>query len=238
VLNIFYNNDHGDFNISQFPDRYRDEWIDNAEWLRLSFHAWSEFPDRPYQYATPEKLAHDFDLVRDEIVRFAGEETFIPPSVIHWGMVHPDSFKALTDRGVTTLDGQFIAGRVGVGQECAPADATDVGYNVDLERAKYLVERTVLHDFDRGITFMRGDVCCNLDDMATIERKLNAKYANPYFDELVGLCSHEQYSFPFYKNYIPEHFERMEAAVKSVTEHGYKPAFFQEGFMGNPTLAP
>ena len=45
TLNLFYHNDHHDFTITDFPDRYKGEWQDNADWLKLSFHAHSEFPD-------------------------------------------------------------------------------------------------------------------------------------------------------------------------------------------------
>ena len=55
VLNIYYTTDD-DFNLPQFPDRYKGEWRDNADWLRLAFHAYANKPDRPYQDAPPEKL--------------------------------------------------------------------------------------------------------------------------------------------------------------------------------------
>jgi hypothetical protein len=69
-------------------------------------------------------------------------------------------------------------------------------------------------------------------------RQLEEKYANPHCNDVIGLASHEQYSFPFYHNYLPDHFERMDAVCRSVTEHGYKPVWFQEGFLGNTTMAP
>ncbi len=36
----------------------------------------------------------------------------------------------------------------------------------------------------------------------------------------------------FYFHYIPDHARRIEAAIRWVTEHGYKPVFFHEGFLG------
>ena len=63
TLNSFYRNDHFPFELKDFPDVYKQEWIANSDWLRLSFHAYSEFPDRPYQRTAPEKLAEDFDLL-------------------------------------------------------------------------------------------------------------------------------------------------------------------------------
>ncbi len=38
-----------DFKLPQFPDRYKGEWRDNADWLRLAFHAYANMPNRPYQ---------------------------------------------------------------------------------------------------------------------------------------------------------------------------------------------
>ncbi len=50
VLNIYYTTADG-FDLTQFPARYKQEWLDNADWLKLSFHAYANDPDRPYQYA-------------------------------------------------------------------------------------------------------------------------------------------------------------------------------------------
>lgn len=48
VLNIYYKTEDG-FELPQFPDRYKSEWKDNSNWLRLAFHAYANLPDRPYQ---------------------------------------------------------------------------------------------------------------------------------------------------------------------------------------------
>ncbi len=71
VLNLFFQTPEADFSLDRFPAQYRSEWADNADWLRLSFHARAEFPDRPYEYAAPERLAKDFDQVAEESIRFA-----------------------------------------------------------------------------------------------------------------------------------------------------------------------
>jgi hypothetical protein len=50
----------------------------------------------------------------------------------------------------------------------------------------------------------------------------------------MDLFTHEQYFFPFYRNYIPDHAQRLDTAIRYVTEEGYRPVFFHEGFMGGP----
>jgi len=73
TVNVFYATPGNDFTLAEFPTDYRGEWADNGDWLKLAFHAYAEFPDRPYQYASAEKLATDFDLVAGEILRIAGD---------------------------------------------------------------------------------------------------------------------------------------------------------------------
>lgn len=232
VLNLFYRNDHDKdrFTLAEFPDIYKCEWEDNAPWLRLSFHAYSEFPDRPYQYAPGETLANHYDLVRDQIVRFASERVFAPPSVIHWAMATSTGLQALAERGVKMLSGMFLNSRTAVG---ASADSRpDIGYSLDIERSEYLARHSVLYDFDYEIYFVRVDLCCNLDTKEALAKQLAARFAakNPDF---ISMATHEQYSFPFYANYIPDHFDRMETAIRIVTERGYKPVFHHEGFSGS-----
>ena len=53
----------------------------------LRIRARANDPDRPYQYASAERLTADFDQVSEEILRFAGEETHSPPTVIHEGLL-------------------------------------------------------------------------------------------------------------------------------------------------------
>lgn len=50
----------------------------------------------------------------------------------------------------------------------------------------------------------------------------------------MDLFTHEQYFWPFYHNHIPDHAERLDRAIRWVTERGYEPVFFHEGLLGNP----
>ena len=70
--NIYY--ETAGFNLSQMPDKFRDEWRANADWLRLSFHARANNPARPYTHASAEQIREDYRLVNREIERFAGKE--------------------------------------------------------------------------------------------------------------------------------------------------------------------
>ncbi len=223
VLNIYYQTADG-FDLPQFPDRYKGEWRDNADWLKLSFHAHANDPDRPYQYASATQLIGDLEQVVSQIVRFAGESTYSPPTVIHWGMVQPSVFKALYDHGVRVLSGFFERRSSG----------WDINYFLDDERSEYLSRHDALKDFSSGIIFSKVDIVCNNAPINTIIPLLTKVKADPNQAEIMDLFTHEQYFWPFYRNYIPDHGQRLDTAIRWVTEQGYKPVFFHEGLLGGP----
>jgi len=223
VLNIYYTTEDG-FELPQFPDSYKGEWQDNADWLKLAFHAYANKPDRPYQYAPAEELIADLDKVAEQIYRFAGERTYSPPTVIHWGMVQPAALKPLAERGVRVLSGYF-GRRNGV---------WDVNYFADEDRSEYLSRHDALMDFDNGIVFSSVDIVCNNVPIERIVPTLEPLAEDPNRAEIMDLFTHEQYFWPFYSNYIPDHAQRLDTAIRWVTEHGYKPVFFHEGLLGGP----
>jgi hypothetical protein len=220
-VNIYYTTGD-DFSLPQFPDRYRGQWRDNSEWLKLAFHAHADKPDRPYQDAPPEKLLADLDQVAEQILRFAGPEAYVPPTIIHWGMTRPSALKPLTTRGVKVLSGYFrqING------------VWDVNYRLSDQISEYLSRHDVWKDFDSGIVFSRVDIVCNSVPLDRIVPTLEPQIKDPNTAEIIDLLTHEQYFWPFYRNYLPDHPQRLDKAIRWVTEHGYKPVFFHEGFLG------
>ena len=210
------------FLLTEFPDTYRAEWEGCADWLGLTFHAYANKPDRPYQYAPVEKLMSDMAMVEEQIVRFAGEQSLIPETVIHWGMVRPEALPALYDHGVRVLSGFAHPQSYG----------WDVNYWLDDARSEYLWRHDCLKDFDSGIVFSRVDIVCNNTPIERIAPKLEPLSQDPNHAEIMDLFTHEQYFWEFYSNYIPDHPQRLDAAIRWVTERGYRPVFFHEGFMG------
>ena len=45
--------------------------------------------------------------------------------------------------------------------------------------------------------------------------------------------THEQYSFPDYFNYIPDHLDRVEEACRLAAERGCEPVWGPDGIWGN-----
>jgi len=223
TVNIYFTTADG-FELPQFPDRYRSQWRDCSDWLKLAFHAWANDPDRPYQDAPPEKLLADLDRIAEQIHRFAGPESYAPPTVIHWGMTRQEALKPLYDHGIRALSGYFFK-RNG---------HWDVNYRFDDAKAEYLSRHEAWKDFQSGIVFSRVDLVCNTTPISKIPTVLEPLSQDPNLAEIMDLFTHEQYFWPFYVNYIPDHAQRLDTAIRWVTEHGYRPVFLHDGFLGAP----
>ncbi|MBR2374089.1 MAG: hypothetical protein IKA87_07650, partial [Lentisphaeria bacterium] len=85
------------------------------------------------------------------------------------------------------------------------------------------------------ITFFRGNCCCNLVPLDVIPERLNKAVASAAAvgSEVFNVGSHEQYTFPYYHNYIPDHMERISKAAETMVGLGCKPVFFAKGLLGN-----
>ena len=256
TLNCFYYNDHDkSFTLDQMPDIWKQEFTDNSDWLKFSFHARSEFPDRIYLESSPEEFGKDWDMVQNEIIRFAGEDSYIAPDVIHWGNIHPTVAQEYVKRGAKNnsismrpmvMGGPSLADRMKGGNmnNTRSRDVFDgrndlegfALYYEPYEEKSYLTYHGNYYDPLMDLVIRKGcAVCCNLVPLDQIEKRLNDVTADleKSGGEFLGLASHEQYSFPYYFNYLPDHMQRIELAVKTLVEKGYKSAFFNEGFMGN-----
>lgn len=259
TLNCFFRNDHdGKFTLDQMPDIWKSEFIDNSDWLKMSFHAKSEFPDRPYLESTAEDFGKDYDEVKNEIIRFAGEETWIVPEVIHWANIHPVVAQEVFRRGTRCLapsmrpcvmGGPSLADRMkggnmakvqqrSVSGEDRSAGTAGLAMFYDNQPEKsYMTNHGFYYDPMMGIVIKNSSVslCCNLVPLDQTARKLEITFERNRKSgcEMFNWASHEQYTFPYYPNYLPDHLQRIELAAKILAENGYKSVFFNEGFMGN-----
>ena len=222
AVNIYYTTGD-DFSLPDFPDRYKGEWRDNSDWLRLAFHAHANDPPRPYQDVPAEILIADLDKVDEQILRFAGKEAYSPPTNMHYAMTRPSAWRPLYERGVRVLSGYFCPNGKG---------SYDINYCMDDTRSAYLWKKDVLMDFDSGIVFTKDDIICNSEPVEKIVPLLEPLTRDAYSAEVMNLLTHEQYFWPFYKGYLPDHAQRLDTAIRFITEKGYEPVFLHEGFLG------
>lgn len=237
ILKCFYENAHDPkkSNLSQVPECYRDEFDRSSEWLHLAFHAWAEFPDRPYQHCTTERLAHDFDTTTAELRRIAGPRCCTPPTNVHWAMLEPHNFSFMRSRGVKILTSSgFMSNRIIVDGrvETLNQGGCDIGFFYEQDVARYMLEKRCFYDADYDLFLSRSFFCFNIDTPEEIEEKIKAEDSKGESD-IIESVGHEQYAYPSYAMYLPDYFKRLEASCRVPAELGYKPVFFQNGIFGN-----
>ena len=214
-INLFYQTEG--FNLSQMTDKYKGEWKDNAGWLRLSFHALQEFPDRPYLTAGYDQVKHDCILVKDQIRRFAGEELMGPVTTLHWGAANVEGCRALKDQGYNALAGYFNA-----------EGPDTVSYYLNDEKRLNINNRFIWKDNKEEIILSRMALVINTVKLEEIVPYLESLRSSGHRPPYVDLMIHEQYFYPSYFNYQPDFRDKVMTAVKWAADKGYKPAFLSE----------
>ena len=214
-INLFYQTEG--FNLSQMTDKYKGEWKENAGWLRLSFHALQEFPDRPYLTAGYDQVKRDCILVKDQIRRFAGEELMGPVTTLHWGAANVEGCRALKDQGYNALAGYFNA-----------EGPDTVSYYLNDEKRLNVNNRFIWKDNKEEIILSRMALVINTVKLEEIVPYLESLRSSGHRPPYVDLMIHEQYFYPSYFNYQPDFRDKVMTAVKWAADKGYKPAFLSE----------
>ena len=203
-LNIYYETEG--FDLSQMTDKFKTEWIENSNWLRLSFHARADAPDCPYLNASYEEAYEDCTKVHREIIRFAGREALDLYTTIHYCVASPDAVKAFKDAGICGLVGLFEPGRY----------CYNLCYDEFWEPYKY--------DKESDLYYFVNDMIVNLFPLSEIVPRLERVKEK----EFVEVMIHEQYFYDYFHMYQPDFAAKVEACVKYFTECGRKSVFLDE----------
>ena len=215
-INIFYETDG--FNISQLTDKFINEWKRNATWLRLSFHAYAEKPDKPYINASYEKVKSDCDMVMNQIRRFAGEEITGSVTTLHWGEATVEGCRALRDAGFKCLPCDF-----NVDNNLAPCS-----FYLDVEKRRHINKRLIWRDNKEGIIFVRCTIILDTHKLENIVPFLDDVKKDPHMSAYIDLLIHEQYFYSSYPAYQHDYRQKVLTAVKWAVNNGYEPAFLEE----------
>lgn len=204
------------FNLSMMTDKFKDEFIKNSDWLKFTFHAKSEFPDKPYKFATAEKVVEDCIKVHREIERFAGKEVMSETTTVHWGEANKEVAVALRRLGYKNMTGYFI-----------PGDSP-VAYYFSDEMIEYIYGRDFFFDTETAILFGRIDLVLNCGTNSGNLEMLEEIMKSPQRGGFVSVMIHEQYFYDDYENYLPDFEERVLEACKLIHNNGYEGRFISE----------
>lgn len=211
-MHVYYRTVDGDFDLSMFPDTYKDEFIRNADWLRFSFHAWCDEPDSPYKNASYEQVMREGELVQRELARFAGAAVTDRFTSQHWADSALPGTRAFRDLGFLALDAYFIFDENGDPR---------VSYYLNKEQARHAATRDLWVDTKENIVFVKDDLILNSHRPDRIEQRLDAVLQRKDH-AFMYLLIHEQYFYPDYKAYLPDYRERLFQGVAWCVRNGYR----------------
>ncbi len=220
-LNLFYEyipdakffSAHPDrFDLSMMTDKFKSEFEANSDWLKLAFHANAEFPDKPYKFATAEKITEDFLKIRREIVRFAGEGSMTNSTTVHWGEANREVVRALHSLGLRSLTGYFRRNAKG---------EPSVSYYFDGEQLDHIGSRDFWYDESEDMIFAQIDLVLNEKTYADVMEALPKIADDPQRGGFISLMIHEQYFHPDYRRHLPDFEARVLDACKYLADRGY-----------------
>ena len=257
-LNAFYRTSfwYGDdeFSLSDMTDAYKNEWEKASEWLKIGFHSKEEWPDYPYINADYSLVNDNFNLIKNEIIRFAGEKTFAMSVVPHWAPISREGIQALYDNGIRIAyatygkkeeyDGNCTSLPYGhefrllhnkkketgvynkVTRDEAIARAL-CGYN-HVSEDEYMAcmgKFKTVKDSQIGISYTTAaQAVLNLIPLEILDGELS-KFVN---QEYLSIGNHEQYFYSDYYAYQPDYAEKIYKMGKIMNENGYEFIFAEE----------
>ena len=208
-LNLFYQTK--DFNLSMFSERYKREWEECSDWLKLSFHSLNEKGGREYETAEYDRVYEDCLKTQKEIIRFAGEKSLAKTTTIHCCAATSDGVKALQDLGVRGVLGLFGTDeQPRLSYDCDLIDAQNGrnGQIISKNGMAYVGINCVLN------AFTVEEVLAKLEELKTRERVL--------------IMIHEQFFYPDYRNYQGDFEEKIVKAVDKLQQEGFISSFFED----------
>lgn len=217
-MHVYYENDDGSFNLSMFPDKYKEEFKANGNWLKFTFHSYKDKPDSPYKYASYEQVMRDGQLVHKELLRFAGREAMSHITSQHWADSNREATRAFRNLGYKLIDAYF---------EFDDAGEPYIAYYLNKEQATHAAARDFWVDNSEDIIFVKDDIIINeveLGDIDAFMERITAQENHCFHYLLI----HEQYFYAHYARYEPDYRQRIFAAVDFCNRNGYRPATLTE----------
>lgn len=243
----FYGNDH--FSLTEMTDAYKAEFEAASDWLKFGFHARQEFPDYPYINATYEHVTEDLTMMKHEVFRFAGENSFSISTTPHWRPISREGCRALYDGGIRIMSATY-------GEKIpfeGNAEKLPYGHAGRLLQNRQPETQLFTRDFS-GATLAVS--ICAYNHISTADRdrtqftcetvydsEVNMHYKDllnaPVLDkypleeiaaafqtildkEFVCYATHEQYFHADYFAYQPDYPEKLRTAARLMAENGFE----------------
>ena len=207
-LNLFY--EMPEFDLTQMTDRFKAQWEENADWLKLSFHSKLENVC-PYEFSDYQEVCEDCSAVNREILRFAGPASLAETTTIHYCRATAQSLQALKD-----LEVRGLLGLLG-----SPENPR-TSYEVPMDMAEQIRAGQIIpfRDIAMGSLDMVINDCKRENQLPALARLLPR--------DQFHLMIHEQYFYSDYVRYIPDFEEMLHDIFAYMEDNGFAPRFFEE----------
>ncbi len=256
-LNTFYRTSfwYGDdeFSLSEMTGAYKREWKENADWLKIGFHSKEEWPDYPYINADYSLVDSNFKLIKGEVVRFAGENSFAKSVVPHWAPISREGIQALYDNGIRVCYATY-------GERFEYDEKTEFPYGHsfrllhnrkketgvynkvtrDKAVAKALCAYNHVHEDEymscmgklKTVRDSETGMCYTTAAQAVLNHIpleiLTDELSKFTGQEYLSIGNHEQYYYPDYYAYQPDYAEKIYEMGKFMKENGFEFIFAEE----------
>lgn len=198
------------FDLSQMTARFKEQWQENAHWLKLSFHSDVE-NQWPYTHAPYEEVFRDCAKVQERILRFASKASLAETTTVHYCSMTCDGVRALQHNGVKGLLGLF-------GDDEHPLTS----YALSEKAACEIRSGKILRQ--DGMAFAPIDLVINTVSAEEGQGRLRKLLHRDH----IWIMIHEQYFYKDYFAYQPDFEEKVAAMVSMLREEGYESLFFEE----------
>lgn len=206
-LNLFYRMEH--FDLSQMSAAYYEEWKENADWLKLSFHSDLENVN-PYENSGYSEVYADCSRVTEQILRFASPQALADTTTIHFCQLTQEGLKAMEDNGVSGLLGLF-------GTQEHPFSS----YGIRGEEAEKIRSGEILKI--GRMSFASIDLVLNSFSAEEILEQL----AHMRHRDSIRVMIHEQYFYSDYPLYQPEFEEKLRSTFTYLCGNDYQSRFYE-----------
>ena len=257
-LNLFYNTSSwygaDEFSLAEMTDAYKAEFKVSSSWLKLAFHAKEEWPDYPYVNADYELVHRDFNLIKNEVIRFAGEDSFAYNVVPHWAPISKEGVLALRDNGVKSTYSTYGEKQEWNGDQSVlpyghsfrlmhnKKPESGIYQKITRDKAVACALCSYNHVNEEDYVSKIGKLACipdketgmnytpavpavlNLIPLDILEQELG-KFTHY---EFLGVGNHEQYFYPDYYAYQKDYAEKIYTMGKVLKDAGYTFIFADE----------
>lgn len=221
-MNLYYTDETGRFNLSMVPEKFRDEFRSNSEWLKFTFHARANDPNHIYQHAPYSELLHDYHQVTNEILRFAGPEVNTNVNGLHFAETTLEGARALRSVGIRCLVGYYVTAN----------GCPSIAYYLNREQNAHCFDRDFWVDTAEDIIFSKDKMVIDQFGLHEIEDRLDyLKNERPHEAGTMNFVTHEQYFYPRYRYYQEDYRQKIFTAVGWAVRNGYDPCFLDDVFL-------